>query len=248
MNRLTQSITTRLASFSLALLGLSTLTQAQVTTAVDCDLMGLVVNIGSQEDFINLYHPGGYLTWPPSENVMEWEFTDSDGNILYQETLVDENFVSFNHDVPITDTMYVSVLLTNDSAIHNGHSVACLIEDYLVWVEIELIPGTFVGSWTLGGSVGQDVSETSGTPQIALADIHIFPQPALDRVTIAGLPASSLLVIRDLSGQVQGQTRTHAAAEVLDVQSLATGVYLLQMYSPLGTPLGTRRMMVVRGH
>jgi hypothetical protein len=75
--------------------------------------------------------------------------------------LVDENFISFSHDVPITDTLFVSVLLTNDSAIHNGFPVACLIEDYLVWVEEEIIPGTFVGGWVLSGTVGVDMNVVS---------------------------------------------------------------------------------------
>ncbi|MDO7741259.1 MAG: hypothetical protein MUP94_06230 [Flavobacteriales bacterium] len=148
-----------------AMMGISPMSDAQeVITTVDCDLMGLVVNIGSQPNFINLYHPGGYLTWPNSENVMEWEFTDSQGNVLHEETLMDYNFVSFDFDMPVTDTMYVSVLLTNDSAFHNGNPVACLVEDYLFWEATEIIPGFVQSSWTLGGSVGVDVSEPVEPP------------------------------------------------------------------------------------
>ncbi len=144
-----------------AIFGFGPLSEAQVITTVDCDLMGLVCNVCSQTSMINLYHPGGYLTWPSSENVMEWEFTDSEGNLLHEETLVDYNFVSFDFDIPLTDTMFVSVLHTNDSAWHNGsqNSWACLVEDYLFWEETEVIPGVVQGSWALGGSVGVDVSE-----------------------------------------------------------------------------------------
>jgi len=134
------------------------ITPAQITT-VDCDLMGLVVNVGSNTNSINLYHPGGYLTWPPEDNVMEWEFTDSEGNVLHEETIVNYNFVSFGFEIPLPNPFYVSVLLTNESSILNGNPVACLIEDYLFWEETEIIPGTFTGSWTLGGSVGVDVYE-----------------------------------------------------------------------------------------
>ena len=145
-----------------AIFGFGPVSRAQVTTTVDCDLIGLSCNVCSQTNVINLYHPGGYLTWPPSENVMEWEFTDSEGNLLYEETLVDDNFVSFDFDIPLTDTMFVSVLHTNDSAWHNGsqYSWACLIEDYLVW-EVDTWPnsGEEYGTWTLGGNVGLDVSE-----------------------------------------------------------------------------------------
>ena len=145
--------------FTLAtLMSFSFITTAQITT-VDCDLMGLVVNVGSNANSINLYHPGGYLTWPPEDNVMEWEFTDSEGNVLHEETIVNFSFVSFSFDIQLPDPFYVSVLLTNETAILNGNSVACLIEDYLFWEETEIIPGTFAGSWTLGGSVGVDVNE-----------------------------------------------------------------------------------------
>ena len=122
-------------------LGLAPKLNAQVTTTVDCDLMGLVCNVCSQPGMLNLYHPGGYLTWPDSTNVMEWEFTDSQGNVLHQETLVDDNFVSFSFDMDLTDTMFVSVLHTNESAFHDGSPDpwACLIEDFLVW-EINTYP------------------------------------------------------------------------------------------------------------
>lgn len=143
---------------------------AQVTTSVGCDSMGLVVNVGSQEAALSLYHPGGYLTWPPSENVMDWLFTDEDGNVVHEETLVDNSFISFEHNVPITDTLFVSVLLTNDSSIYyDGNPVACLIEDYLTWEETEIVPGTFLGSWTLGGAVGTYAGEPSNISGAALA-------------------------------------------------------------------------------
>ena len=144
----------------LGMLGHVEQAEAQVITSVDCDLMGLVCNVCSQPDVISIYHPGPYLTWPPATNVLEWEFTDSQGNVLHEATLVDESTVAFSFDLPLTDTLFVSVLHTNDSVFHNGspYPWACLVEDYLVWEETEIIPGTFQGSWTLSGSIGVDVS------------------------------------------------------------------------------------------
>lgn len=144
----------------LGMLGHVEQAEAQVITSVDCDLMGLVCNVCSQPDVISIYHPGPYLTWPPATNVLEWEFTDSQGNLLHEATLVDESTVAFSFDLPLTDTLFVSVLHTNDSVFHNGspYPWACLVEDYLVWEETEIIPGTFQGSWTLSGSIGVDVS------------------------------------------------------------------------------------------
>ena len=151
----------------LPMLGTAGQVQSQITS-VGCDSMALVVNVGSQETALNLYHPGGYLTWPNTENVMEWLFTDEEGNVVHEETLVDNNFVSFGHNVPITDTLFVSVLLTNDSSIYyDGNPVACLIEDYLTWEETE-IAGSFFGSWTLGGAVGTYAGEPSSIGTVAL--------------------------------------------------------------------------------
>ena len=156
---------------------------AQVTS-VGCDSMALVVNVGSQETALSLYHPGGYLTWPTSENVMEWLFTDEEGNVVYEETLVDENVVSFAHNVPITDTLFVSVLLTNDSSIYyDGNPVACLIEDHLTWEETEIIPGTFTGSWTLGGALGTYAGEPSNIGEVAFG----FPVIAKKLVSIVDI-------------------------------------------------------------
>lgn len=157
-----------LLTFALLLmLGTAGQLQAQITS-VGCDSMALVVNVGSQETALNLYHPGGYLTWPNTENVMEWLFTDEEGNVVHEETLVDNNFVSFGHNVPITDTLFVSVLLTNDSSIYyDGNPVTCLIEDYLTWEETE-IAGSFFGNWTLGGAVGTYAGEPSSIGTVAL--------------------------------------------------------------------------------
>lgn len=229
----------------IALGGMALGTQAQVT-AVDCDLMALVVNVGSQETHLNLYHPGGYLTQPQAENVMDWLFTDGEGNVLHEETLVGENFVSFNHAVPLTDTIFVSVLLTNDVAVLNGNPVACWIEDFLVWEEMEILPGSSVGAWTIGGSVGQDVSETTGLAALNSSAIALFPQPASDRVTLAGLPASGALVIRDLSGQIVHHQRITAPKETLDLLGLQPGMHADQILDGAFHPLATRRLMVVR--
>ena len=147
-----------------------------VITSVDCELHGLVCNVCSQPSTMSLYHPGPYLTWPPATNVLEWEFTDSEGNILHQETLVDASTVSFSFDLPLTDTLHVSVLHTNDSVFHNGSAYpwACLVEDYLTW-EIYTYPnGTEYGSWTLGGSAGVDVSGPATCVDSDLIDPSVF--------------------------------------------------------------------------
>ena len=58
-------------SFSLTFivaLGLFQSINAQgVITAVPCDMLGMVMNVGSQETSISIYHSGQYMTHPQSK-------------------------------------------------------------------------------------------------------------------------------------------------------------------------------------
>ena len=136
---------------------LTQITMAQgVITAVPCDMLGMSVNVGSQETSISIYHTGQYMTHPQSENIFMWEFTDQQGNILHQDTIVDQQTIAFGHNWSLTDTMNVTVHFINDSAnLDNwyinqglpltGESINCLFEDQIYW---ETGPPTTWGSWT----------------------------------------------------------------------------------------------------
>ena len=97
-------------------LGVSQLSEAQVISCVPCDMLGMSVNVGSQETMISIYHSGQYMTHPQDQNVFMWEFSDQQGNIVYEETIVDEQQISFAHNWPLTDTINVSVHFVNEEA------------------------------------------------------------------------------------------------------------------------------------
>ena len=139
--------------------GLIQTTQAQVITAVPCDMLGMSVNVGSQETSISIYHAGQYMTHPQEYNVFVWEFSDQQGNLLHLDTLVDASTISFSHSWSLTDTIDVTVNLVNDSAnLDNwyinqglpttGESLNCLFEDQLFWYIDTFPSGTLYGSWT----------------------------------------------------------------------------------------------------
>ncbi len=157
-------------------LGLSQTTKAQaVITAVPCDMLGMVMNVGSQETSINIYHSGQSMTFPQSENIFMWEFTDQQGNILHQDTLVDESTIIFGHNWSLTDTINVTVHFVNDSANldnwyinqglpTNGNSINCLFEDKIYW---ETGAPTPWGSWTfIHNNPGVDLNTTTGIDNI----------------------------------------------------------------------------------
>ena len=150
--------------------------QAQVITTVPCDQMGLSVNV-SDTNTVNLYHPGHYLTWPGNSNVIEWIISDKQGNVIVQDILIDEQSFTFQIDVPLTDTLLVSAQLTNDSAIHEGSPVNCLIEDALYWKEDAFPSGTPYGRWTF-------VYESVGVDQnpVGIDPIDLNRKPKLIKV------------------------------------------------------------------
>ena len=138
--------------------GLIQITKAQITTCLPCDQLSMSVNVGSDTNALNIYHAGQYLTSPSVYNVFAWEFTDQQGNIIFEDTIVDDAFVSFSHSFPISDTMNVTVYLKNDSAIlPDGNIVNCLFEDQIYW-EVGVYPsGTPWGRWEfINENVGVD--------------------------------------------------------------------------------------------
>ena len=57
---------------SIISLGLCNAIKAQVVSSVPCDWMNLTVNI-SDTNFVDIYHPGHYLTHPQAHNIIHWE-------------------------------------------------------------------------------------------------------------------------------------------------------------------------------
>ena len=110
----------------LIIAGLPQTTKAQ--TDIPCEQKTWVINVGSIEDHIDIYHSGHYLTWPREENAITWIVTDNQGTIIAQETLIDESRFDFYHNIPTTETMNISAELINETA-----GVACFVEDVLFW-------------------------------------------------------------------------------------------------------------------
>jgi len=143
--------------------------QAQVISTVDCDMMGL--SLASQDTgYVNLYHPGHYLTHPQSENYIAWTITDTQGNIIAQDTILDDAHYLFNHNISITDTINVTAHLWNDSAVMpNGNLVNCLIQDQVYWEVTQFTPTIFIGGWNiLNGNFGLDMNTLLGIDDITL--------------------------------------------------------------------------------
>ena len=80
--------------------GLTQITKAQTITCLPCDQLSMTVNV-SDTNYLNIYHAGQYLTHPQEFNVFAWEFTDQQGNIIFEDTIVDDAIVSFSHTMQL---------------------------------------------------------------------------------------------------------------------------------------------------
>ena len=194
--------------------GLAQTTQAQV----GCDDMNLIVNVGSIQDYVNIYHPGHYLTSPREDNVITWTITDDQDNIVVEATLTNEAFFAFNHNVPITDTMNVSVVLRNETA-----GVACLIQDVLYWEETEVIPGVFTYSWAfLYGNVG-----TLGIDDVSHTTISIYPNPVSEMLYVDSSEPIKTIKIFNKIGQL---VRSNSNYNKIDTENMQSGLYIVHVY------------------
>jgi len=210
--------------------GLTQITKAQVISCVPCNQLGMVMNVGSQQTAINIYHSGQYMTHPRSQNIFTWEFSDQQGNILHQDTLVDASTISFGHSWSLTDTIDVTVRLVNDSAIlPNGNSINCLFEDQILWY-IDTFPnGTPYGSWTfIHNNPGVDVTDIN---QITILepDFIIFPSPTSNNLNVKGPNEEYALKILNIQGQLFYELNNISGRQNIDVSFLPSGLYFLNV-------------------
>ena len=214
-------------------LGLTQITKAQITTCLPCDQLDMSVNV-SDTNYLNIYHAGQYLTNPQEFNVFAWEFTDQQGNIIFEDTIVDNAIVSFSHSFPITDTMNVTVYLRNDSAIlPDGNIVNCLFEDQIYWEVGVFFNGTPWGRWEfLHGNVGADVTTTLGINNIEPLTASVYPNPSNDLVNIS-LKEGQILKIElfNMTGRLIFEQNLNSKTHTLNIGDYPSGVYQMRVFN-----------------
>lgn len=205
---------------------------AQVTSCVPCNQLGMVMNVGSQQTAISIYHSGQYMTHPRSQNIFTWEFSDHQGNILHLDTLVDESTISFGHSWSLTDTIDVIVRFVNDSAIlPNGNSINCLFEDQIYWSTGSSTPW---GSWTfIHNNVGVDVTDINEMTTLK-SDFNIFPSPTSSHLNLKGPNEEYAVKILNIHGQLFYEMNHIQGQLLLDVSSFPSGLYFLLVTSSNG--------------
>ena len=188
-------------------------TKAQ--TDIPCEQKTWVVNVGSIEDHIDIYHSGHYLTSPREENVITWTVTDNQGSIIAQETLIDEAHFDFYHDIPTTDTMNISALLINEVA-----GVACFVEDVLFW--------DTNNRWEfLNGNVpilgANDFIETT---------VSLYPNPSNELINISfDEDQLSKLEFYDITGKLLFKKELNTNTYALNIANYPSGTYIVKVFN-----------------
>ena len=192
----------------------------------------MVMNVGSQQTSISIYHSGQYMTHPRSQNIFIWEFLDQQGNILHLDTLVDESTISFGHSWSLTDTIDVTVRFVNDSALlPNGNSINCLFEDQIYWSTGSSTPW---GSWTfIHNNVGVDITDINEMTTLE-SDFNIFPSPTSSHLNLKGPNEEYALKILNIHGQLFYEMNHIQGQHLLDVSSFPLGFVFLLVTSSKG--------------
>ena len=207
----------------LTLLIIAGVTQATLAqTEIPCEQKTWVVNVGSI-DFIDIYHSGHYLTIPREENVITWTVTDSQGAIIAQETLIDEDRFDFYHDIPTTDTMNISALLINEVA-----GVACFVEDVLFWEETEVIPDVFTYRWEfLNGN-----NPILGANDLIAPTVGLYPNPSNELINVSfDEDQLSKLELYDVTGKLLFKKDLNTNTYALNIANYPSGTYIVKVFN-----------------
>ena len=193
--------------------GITQATKAQ--TDIPCEQKTWVVNVGSIEDHIDIYHSGHYLTNPREENAITWIVTDNQGTIIAQETLVDESHFDFYHDIPTTETINISAELINETA-----GVACFVEDVLFWDTVNSS-----GRWEFlyGNS-----PTTLASQDNQLLDVTITPtliDSYFELISIENLNVT----VYDTTGKSVKKKKITTDNKKVQMDDMPTGIYFVQL-------------------
>jgi hypothetical protein len=208
-----------------------------------CSALSISVS-SSDTSYVQLYHAGFFLISSGFANICEWEVSTFSGDLIFQDTTSGDAFeqglVLFEHNVPISDSMKVSVVITNDSA-----GIICTLGDTLYWEETEVLPGAFIGNWVILSSNGGIEEEITSLLELVTDDnkLKLFPSPVDDYFQIKGSQELYDLTIMNLSGQV---LQTHHAVhngERVDVSAIPSGSYLVQIRTKDHSNVGVRKII-----
>jgi hypothetical protein len=208
-----------------------------------CSSVSVAVS-SSDTTYVQLYHPGFFNIPSGFANTCEWEVTTFLGEVVFEDATsgaaFEQGLVLFDHTVPITDSMQVTVAITNTI-----EGITCTISDTLYWEEIEVLPGAFIGNWAVLNSEGGVEEVLTSTAEYGREenDFKVFPSPFDNYFQIEGSQDLYSLSILNLSGQVIESYTNVSRLEKVEVSHLPSGMYFVQFQSADRSTFGVKRMV-----
>jgi hypothetical protein len=208
-----------------------------------CSTVSIQVS-ASDTSYVQLYQAGFFLIPSGFANVCEWEVTSFTGEVIHEETtsgdFSEQSTVLFEHEIPITDSMNVSLVITNEV-----EGIICTINDTLYWEETEVLPDVFIGNWSVLSSNGgvEEVITSLNEIKLNTKNITLFPCPADDHFKIDSDQKIISLSIFDLNGQQIASYKNMNPQEKVDISHFLSGVYFVQFWDEQSRSLGMKKLV-----
>lgn len=214
---------------------------ASSTIHAQCENMDVSIS-SSDTSYVQLYHPGFFILPSGFANECEWQVTTTSGDIVFETTTsgaaFEQGLVLFEHTVPITDSMFVTLVISNPVS-----GLTCLITNTLYWEETEVFPGSFVGNWNvIGFNPGISTAVNEGRSANA-GDFVLFPSPAANHLRIEAPTSTAALSIWSTTGALVRSEANFMTSEPLDVSDLQPGIYFVGLQDEQGVALGMRKFI-----
>jgi hypothetical protein len=113
-------------------------------------------------------------------------------------------------------------------------------------------PSIFDGSLMMRPVFGKPYpvgGDQTSVEEIAANNFSVYPNPANDMITIAGLKngmENAMVSLFDISGREVVRTQQINANGTLDVSQLSAGIYFVQLSTKTGESIGTQRVVISR--
>ncbi len=185
----------------------------------------------SDTSFIQLYHAGFFNIPSGFANVCDWEITRFDGSIVHEATTsgndaFEQGRTDFNHNVPITDSMRVSIIITNQA-----EGISCTITDTLFWQETEVLPGSFIGNWEVLNFAGGEEDQLTSIETGYNESIYISPSIAASTLYFSGNTSGYNFTIFDLNGNTIKSIAGLNNKTQMDISTFSKGIYFVRFYN-----------------
>lgn len=202
-----------------------------------CEFVGVSVS-ASDTGLVQLYHPGFFFFGATPDvggydNVCYWTIHDMEGNVLHEaETSGDwetQSFMLFEHDVPVTDSMRVEIVLTSPL-----EDFDCCVSDTLIWDETQSPSGNSAwGDWSTETDGYTEGVECGGTVAVAErpteCPLKLFPQPVEGAFRMEGLRGGETLTILNAVGRKVAVIPVVSPQQSFDITDLPEGPYFVRV-------------------